>query len=229
MINIVYEDNDLLVCIKPAGVPSQPDLNREVDMTTILQNYLNDKKDGSEIGLVHRLDRNVGGVMVFSKNKKTTGKLSDTIRNRKFAKEYLTVVHNCPGESTGVFKDLLFKDTSKNKTYVVKRLRKGVKQASLEYQVLGTQNSPSGVISLVKVGLHTGRTHQIRVQFASRKLPLVGDGKYGSRDNRWDIALWSYRLSFKHPANGEEIDIMQNPPNMYPWNLFELDLDGDGQ
>lgn len=220
MVEILYEDSHLLVCIKPIGVLSQPDLGDGEDMLTILKAYLAEKKGNSYIGLVHRLDRNVGGVMVFSKNPSVTGKLSAAIQERNFTKEYMAVVHNQPEEKSGVYKDLLFKDSSKNKTFVVARPRKGVKEASLEYEVLGNTSIEKGEMSLVRVHLHTGRTHQIRVQFSSRKMPLVGDGKYGSKDNGCEIALWSYRLAFKHPIKKGEIDIFKLPPDIYPFNQF---------
>lgn len=220
MVEILYEDSHLIVCIKPIGVLSQPDLGDGEDMLTILKAYLDEKKGNSYIGLVHRLDRNVGGVMVFSKNPSVTGKLSAAIQERNFTKEYMAVVHNQPEEKSGVYKDLLFKDSSKNKTFVVARPRKGVKEASLEYEVLGNTSTEKGEMSLVRVHLHTGRTHQIRVQFSSRKMPLVGDGKYGSKDNGCEIALWSYRLAFKHPIKKGEIDIFKLPPDIYPFNQF---------
>ena len=222
MIPILYEDSDLIVCVKPAGILSQPGLGDGDDMIALLQTYLTEKNEKPYIGLVHRLDRNVGGVMVFSKKQAATAKLSEAIRQRDFIKEYLAVVYNRPDEKAGVYKDLLFKDSSKNKTFVVSRPRKGVKEASLEYEVLGSQYPAEGELSLVKIRLHTGRTHQIRVQFASRKMPLVGDGKYGGRDNQCDIALWSYRLSFQHPAKQKDVDILQLPPESYPWNLFKI-------
>lgn len=220
MLDILYEDNHLLVCIKPIGILSQPDTGDGEDMITLLSEYLKEKKEKPYVGLIHRLDRNVGGVMVFSKNPNVTGKLSAAIMERNFKKEYLAAVHNCPEETSGIYQDLLFKDSSKNKSFVVKRPRKGVKEASLEYSVLDKKNTDKGAISLVKIRLHTGRTHQIRVQFSSRKMPLLGDGKYGSTDNGCEIALWSYRLAFTHPINKKEIDFCKEPPNFYPWNEF---------
>lgn len=221
-MNILYEDSHLLVCVKPPEVLSQPDLGGGVDMLTILKAYLEDKNESGYVGLIHRLDRNVGGVMVFSKKAIVTSKLSVAIQERNFIKEYFAIVHNCPQEKTGTYTDLLYKDSSKNKSFVVDRPRKGVKEAILEYDVIDTKSTQIGEISLVRIRLQTGRTHQIRVQFASRKMPLVGDGKYGSKDNACDIALWSCRLSFKHPIKKGDIDITQVPPNCYPWNLFEI-------
>lgn len=221
MLDILYEDIYLIVCIKPQGILSQPDPSGEEDMIGVLTDYLKSKSENSEIGVVHRLDRNVGGVMVFSKKPFIASKLSQAIVEKDFVKEYYAVVHNCPEEKTGVYKDLLFKDSSKNKSFVVARPRKGVKEASLEYEVLDTKETSIGVVSLIRIRLHTGRTHQIRVQFSSRKMPLVGDGKYGSKDNACDIALWSYRLAFHHPIKKASIDLSKTPPECYPWNLFE--------
>jgi 23S rRNA pseudouridine1911/1915/1917 synthase len=220
MLDILYEDNHLLVCIKPIGILSQPDTGEGENMMALLSDYLRSNHEKPCVGLVHRLDRNVGGVMVFSKNPNVTGKLGVAIMERDFTKEYLAAVENCPEEVSGIYQDLLFKDSSKNKSFVVKRARKGVKEASLEYSVLETKNVTKGVISLIKIKLHTGRTHQIRVQFSSRKMPLLGDGKYGSTDNGCEIALWSYRLAFAHPINKKHLDFYKEPPCVYPWNEF---------
>lgn len=221
MVNILYEDNFLIVCEKPLGILSQPDLGDGEDMLTILKEYRKDKKEEEYIGLVHRLDRNVGGAMVFSKKTFVTSKLSTAIQERNFVKEYYAVVHGRPEEDSGVLKDFMFKDSKKNKSFVVDRVRKGVKEASLEYELLDSKTVEDEIFSLVKIRLHTGRTHQIRVQFSSRKMPLVGDGKYGSKNNKCEAALWSHRLIFKHPAKKGEVDIMVEPPNCYPWNLFK--------
>lgn len=222
-MDILYEDSHLLICVKPVGTLSQPGSEEGDDMLTECAAYRKAKQEDEYVGLVHRLDRNVGGVMVFSKKQAVTAKLSEAIRNRDFIKEYFAVVHHCPEEKTGVYQDLLFKDSSKNKSFVVKRPRKGVKEASLEYEVIDSTETEAGVLSLVRVRLHTGRTHQIRVQFSSRKMPLVGDGKYGSRDNNGEIALWSYRLAFRHPVKQKEVDVRQLPPDSYPWNLFRME------
>ncbi len=205
MIEILYEDKDLIVCVKPIGVLSQPGMEEGEDMITLLTKHLEENKEKPYIGLVHRLDRNVGGVMVFSKKQAVTSKLSQAIQERNFTKEYMAVVHNKPEEATGIYKDLLFKDSS----------------ASLEYTVLDSIHGEKSELTLVRIKLHTGRTHQIRVQFSSRKMPLLGDGKYGSKDNRCEIALWSYRLAFRHPMLNKEIDFKKMPPSIYPWNLFE--------
>lgn len=220
MVNILYEDNFLLVCEKPLGILSQPDLGDGEDMITLLKEYRKEKKEEDYIGLVHRLDRNVGGAMVFSKKTFVTSKLSTAIQERNFMKEYYAVVHGRPEDTAGVLKDYMFKDSKKNKSFVVDRVRKGVKEASLEYELLKSVMVDNEELSLIKIRLHTGRTHQIRVQFSSRKMPLVGDGKYGSKDNKCEAALWSHRLIFNHPAKKGEVDCEIDPPNTYPWNLF---------
>lgn len=224
MLNILFEDKHIIVCIKPIGVLSQPGQGEGMDMITLLQEYRKNKKESDYIGLVHRLDRNVGGVMVFAKSELATKKLSVAIMERNFTKEYMAVIHGRPLEQSGILKDLMFKDSSKNKSFVVNRMRKGVKEASLEYRTIETIGVAEGEFSLIRVKLHTGRTHQIRVQFASRKLPLVGDGKYGGKDNQCDAALWSYRLAFVHPLTKALVDIKQLPPVQYPFHLFTEEL-----
>ena len=213
-MKILFEDKHLLVVEKDAGILSEPDGSGN-DIVTLCSNHT-----GSECYLVHRLDRGTGGVMLLAKTKLCAGKLSALVSERAFSKEYLAVIKGCPEEKEGVFKDLLFKDSRKNKSFVVTRARKGVKEASLEYRVLGEKEDTS----LVLVKLHTGRTHQIRVQFASRKMPLLGDGKYGSRDNRCETALWSCRLSFMHPITGKEVRCTSLPPREYPWDMYEVEI-----
>ena len=216
-MKVLYEDKFLIAVEKPAAVLSEPSPGGE-DVLTLAK-----EMTGGDCFLVHRLDRNTGGAMVLAKSAAAAGKLSDLIQKREFIKEYLAVVKGVPEAPEGVFEDLLFKDSGKNKTFVVKRERKGVKKASLSYRVLSTaKNGEHGEVSLVLVRLNTGRTHQVRVQFASRKMPLLGDGKYGSRDNRCETALWSCRLAFKHPATGEKIDLRSLPPKEYPWDIFDV-------
>lgn len=210
MIEILFENTDLLVCIKPVGVPSQCD--GAEDLVKFLK-----EQTGGEIYPVHRLDTAVGGTMIFAKNKKTAAYLSREIAEKRFVKTYLAVIEGTPEEKDGHFEDLLFKDKSKNKSYVVKRERKGVRRASLDYWVIGESDGKT----LVSVRLNTGRSHQIRVQFASRKMPLAGDGKYGSRDNGCDIALWSHTIEFQY--DGRELLIKSFPDfGKYPWNLFKM-------
>ena len=195
-MKILYSDNDIAVIIKPIGLLSQADANGNESVVSLLS-----KMFACEIYPLHRLDKQIAGVMVYAKNKAAAAKLSADIAEHRFFKEYLAVVHGKPDE-TGEMRDLLFKDSRKNKSYVVKRMRKGVKEALLEYKCLKTDNE----LSLVRVLLHTGRTHQIRVQFASRKMPLAGDRKYGGNDEFKDIGLMSYRISFSHPKTAEKLE-----------------------
>lgn len=208
MIEILFENEDFLVCIKPVGIASQND--KSEDMVKLLS-----FQTGSDIFPVHRLDTAVGGTMVFAKNSRTAASLSKQITEGSFKKKYLAVIDGIPKHNYAILEDLLFKDSSKNKSYVVKRERKGVKKAKLEYNVLATADKSS----LIEVLLHTGRSHQIRVQFASRKMPLIGDGKYGSKDNRCTVALWSYEVSFAY--NSDIMAFVSKPDvQAYPWNLF---------
>lgn len=194
-MEILYNDEYIVVCVKPVGILSQADSNGQKSMITELSALY-----GCEIYPLHRLDREVSGVMAFAKTKFAAGELSRDIAEHRFKKEYLAVVSGKPDDS-GEMVDLLFKDSKKNKSFVVKRLRKGVKEAKLSYNLIETDNEKS----LVRVLLHTGRTHQIRVQFSSRKMPLLGDKKYGGDNSYNNIALFSYRLTFKHPKTKEEM------------------------
>ena len=208
MIEILFENNDFVVCVKPIGVASQNDNTQ--DMVKLLS-----QQTGSEIFPVHRLDTAVGGTIVFAKNSKTAAYLSKQIQNGIFKKRYLAVVSGKPVTDSGVFEDMLFKDSRKNKSYVVKRERKGVKKAKLEYELISHNDG----MSLISVFLHTGRSHQIRVQFASRKMPLIGDGKYGSKDNRCNVALWSSEIAFEY--NSDSFAFLSKPDDrQFPWNLF---------
>ena len=210
-IKILYEDEYIIACVKPVGVLSQG--GGSANMPEFL-------KEHGEIFPLHRLDKEVGGVMVFAKTHAAAGKMSALIAEGKMAKEYYAVVRGEPENKSGIFEDLLFKDSSKNKSFVVKRMRKGVKKASLEYETQKTLTDGDKKYSLVKIKLHTGRTHQIRVQFSSRKMPLLGDGKYGGKCEGCKTALWSYSLSFLHPFTGKEIFVNEPVPSVYPWNMF---------
>lgn len=203
-MEILFEDDSIIVCIKPQGILSQTDSNNGESMVSVLEQY-----SEGEIYPLHRLDREVSGVMVFAKTKKSASLLSKDIANRNFKKEYIALVHGIPEAQKGEMCDLLLKDSKKNKSYVVNRMRKGVKEALLEYEVLNSKNG----FSAVKVLLHTGRTHQIRVQFASRKMPLAGDRKYGARDDFKNIGLWSYSLKFNHPLTKKEMSFLKPPQN----------------
>lgn len=210
-IPVIFEDEDILVINKPVGILSEDSQKGEKGILTLLQN-----ESRKSLHLLHRLDREVGGVMVFAKNKKSASALSTDIANGKLQKSYLAVTDGIPENDKGVYKDLLFKDSKKNRSFVVNRMRKGVRDASLEYVVLKKTEKNA----LVRVLLHTGRTHQIRVQFASRKTPLTGDGKYGSKVRGFNIALHSHNIKFVHPTTKEWVEFTSNPDfNLYPWNL----------
>lgn len=195
-IEIIYQDKSIVVCVKPIGVLSQQSDKGEENMISLLKEQCE-----CEIYPVHRLDRQVGGVMVFAKTKSAAASLSKQITDKVFTKKYLAVVHGTFEEKSGIMEDLLFKDSAKNKVFVVKRERRGVKKAKLEYGVLQEKDG----FSVVSVFLHTGRTHQIRVQFASRKHPLKGDSKYGARDAEKRIFLWSKEIGFIHPETNKEV------------------------
>ena len=177
---------------------------------------------GGEFYPVHRLDQPAGGVMVYARTKPAAARLSAAVQTEAFGKEYLAVLDGWPEAREDALCDLLFFDRQKKKSYVVKRARAGVKQARLSYRVLETAQERA----LARVKLDTGRTHQIRVQFSSRGWPLTGDGKYGSRENRCTLALWSAELRFPHPVHGEEMRFAARPPETYPWTLFSADALG---
>ena len=222
-MKILYEDKYLLVCEKPVGVESQVSSTGKEDMITLLSQYRREKGEDEYIGLVHRLDTATGGAMIYSKRENMTGKLSALVQSGEYKKTYLAIVHGEPSEPNGELRDLLFHDKRKNKSFVCDKKRTGVKEAIANYRLLEVLEDEKGEkISLVEVELITGRTHQIRVQFASRKMPLVGDGKYGSRNNKASLALWSHRVAFTHPIAKKKIEVVSEPPQDYPWNLFDL-------
>lgn len=210
-INILFEDENIIVCEKPPFVSSQK--SDKDNMVTLLQNALSLIE---EPYVVHRLDTAVSGLMVYAKNKKTAADLSEQIAKNEFKKTYLCIVHSKPENKSGTFEDLLFKDSKKNKSFVVKRERKGVKKAVLNYELIDTKTVNDKILSLVKVNLVTGRTHQIRVQFSSRKMPLYGDGKYGASDNS-NIALFSSELSFKYKNENLTFSLL---PRGLVWDNF---------
>lgn len=207
-MRIFYEDRYLIVAYKEPGVSSQKDPSGRPDMVTLLSEHCS-----RTVFCVHRLDTATAGIMVYAKDPKTAGRLTASLAEDETVKEYICAVRaDDPG--TGTMEDLIFHDKAKNKTYVVNRERKGVKKARLSYETLSSIDG----ISVVKVRLFTGRTHQIRVQFASRKMPLVGDGKYGSRDNS-PLALRCIRLAFRHPVTDKRLDFYDMPED--PFGIFE--------
>ena len=214
---ILYEDRYIAVCVKPVGYLSEPGGKSLPDA---LSRWYAQKGENSRIFTVHRLDQITGGVMVFSRDRGVTGALTKAVAEHRFQQEYLAVLRGIPEEPEAVLEDLLFRDSARNKTYVVSRMRKGVRQASLQYTLKATAETEGVPVSLVQVLLHTGRTHQIRAQFSSRGLPLLGDIRYGSKDPRCTAALWAWRLRFPHPVSGQTVEVTAPPPKAYPWTLF---------
>ena len=208
-MELIYVDDDILVCLKPARVLSTdepggvPDLAREA---------LGDPS--ADVRTVHRLDRVVAGLMVLARNAKAASELSRQIRENEFQKEYLAIVHGCPEAAAGTYRDLLGRDKARKMTFVASEPAKGVQEAVLDYWVMGS----AGGLSKVRIRLHTGRTHQIRVQFASRGMALVGERKYSTLPDDCPIALWSYRLAFRHPVTGEPMEFAMEPPAVKPWD-----------
>lgn len=208
-MDIIHHDRDILVCVKPAGVRSTDEPG---GLPELLRAELGDAN--ANLRTVHRLDQTVSGLMVLATRAKAASELSRQIREGSFQKEYLAVVHGSLPES-GTFQDLLLRNKEERKTYVVQEPGKDVQEAVLDYVRLGQKDG----LSLVKIQLRTGRTHQIRCQFSSHGFPLVGDKKYGVGED-CDIALWSYRLAFFHPYSGEPVEFTKAPPQNYPWSEF---------
>ena len=220
----MYEDRALIGCIKPAGVSSESAAPGGEGMPELLQALCGAQR----IFCVHRLDQPVRGAMVYAKDGKTAAALSALLGERQTVKQYLAVVHGVPDAPDGTLRDLLFHDRAKNKTYVVQRPRRGVKDAALDYTLLQTvQTDDLGALSLLRITLHTGRTHQIRAQFAARRLPLVGDSRYGSPLRGGDIALLSHRLRFSHPHTGAPLELTAPVPDEWPWTLFSPVFDSE--
>ena len=205
-MEIIYQDRDIIVCIKPAGVLSTDEPG---GLPELVRQALGDP--GANVRTVHRLDRVVSGLMVLARTKKAAAELSRQIREDRFEKEYMAVVHgDLPQE--GTFRDLLLRNKEERKTYIVAETGKDVQEAVLSYRLLAAAEN----MSRVQIRLLTGRTHQIRAQFSGRGYPLVGDKKYG-RGEECDIALWSCRLSFDHPWTGQRLEFTAAPPAVYPW------------
>ena len=210
-IPVLYQDEHLLVCEKPVGIRSEND-----GLPQMLKTQC-----GGEAYCVHRLDQAVGGLMVYARTPADAAKLSKAIAERQVRKEYLAVVTGRPEEPKGELRDLLYHDVHRNKSYVVQRPRRGVKEAVLQYEVLQSRETEAGRITLLLISLMTGRAHQIRVQFASRGMPLLGDRRYGSKICADGApTLWSYRLGFAHPKTEKAMSFLLAPPDRYPWDLF---------
>lgn len=223
-ISILYEDNHLLVAEKPANVPVQADISGDQDLLSMLKIYIKEKynKPGNVyLGLVHRLDRPVGGVMVFARTSKAASRLSEQIRNHKMEKIYLAVTEGTFETGSGSYYNFLLKNHDMNKVTVVPEGTPKSYEAVLQYNVIEERNG----MTLVKINLETGRPHQIRVQLSHNGHPIVGDVKYGkTRKSGFtdNLALWSYQLSFKHPVKDEILSFTSKPPDCCPWNLFVI-------
>lgn len=222
-INILYEDNHLLIVEKPVNMLVQADKTKDEDLLTILKKYIKEEynKPGAVfLSLVHRLDRPVGGAIIYAKTSKAASRLSDQLRRRVIEREYLGVVRGVVKKEQAKLENFLIKDTKKNEVSIVKQSNKKAKKAVLTYRKIKTNHN----LSLLNIKLETGRSHQIRVQLAGIGHPLYGDQKYGFKINKVgeQIALWSHKLSFKHPTKDEVIEIVSYPPNEKPWNNFKI-------
>lgn len=221
-LNIIYEDNHIIVVEKPVNIPSQGDKTGDIDMLTLIKQYIKEKynKPGDVyLGLVHRLDRPVGGVMVFAKTSKAAARLSEQVRVKDFKKKYLVVVNGKMEKEKGTLEDYLLKNEKANMSKVVKEGTKNSKLASLEYEVLKYNSEID--LSVLKIDLHTGRHHQIRVQLSSINHSIYGDQKYGGRGHGKQIALWAYELSILHPITKERMTFKILPEMNGTWKILE--------
>lgn len=205
-MEFLYTDEHLVVAVKPPRVLSTDEPG---GMPELVRQALGTE----DVRTVHRLDRVVGGLMVLARNAKAASELSRQVREDEFQKEYLAVVHGAPEEDSGRLEDLLLRDKARKMTFVAEAEGKGVQPASLTYRVLEKKNG----MSRVRIRLETGRTHQIRVQFSSRGMPLVGERKYYEGTDDCEIALWSCMVGFTHPVTGEKMEFSMEPPEIYPW------------
>jgi 23S rRNA pseudouridine1911/1915/1917 synthase len=220
-MDVLFLNKDFLACVKPQGLPSQPDTSGDNDMTSLLKQYLKARGENEDIFVLHRLDRATGGVMIYARNQKSAAELSRLIAEKDgFEKHYLTVVSGVPSEKCGNMTDYLYKDSAQKKSFVVKSERKGAKLASLDYEVINSAEINTKTFSLVGVKLNTGRFHQIRAQFSSRGMSVFGDGKYGSREKAPHFALWANKIAFTYKGKKYEFE---KAPDMdaLPWNYFE--------
>lgn len=221
-LKIIFEDNHIIVVEKIPNIPSQADKTGDIDMLTLVKKYLKEKyqKPGNVyLGLVHRLDRPVGGVMVFAKTSKAASRLSNQVREKTFKKVYLAVVDGKFEQPTGILEDYLYKDERNNISKVVNKDKKNAKFAKLEYEVLYHHELKD--LSLVKINLHTGRHHQIRVQLANSGHSIFGDNKYGIRGKGKQIALWAYQLTIEHPVTKETLKFVDLPKKIGTWCILK--------
>ena len=229
-LKVLYEDNHIIVVEKPQNIPTQADVSGDLDMLTMVKNYIKEKynKPGNVyVGLVHRLDRPTGGILVFAKTSKAAGRLCEQIKEKSCKKKYLAVTVNVPRFKEGKLENYLSKDEKTNIVTVVPQGNVGAKYALLNYNVLGCKATDKNVnIALCDVDLQTGRSHQIRVQFAHIKCSLFGDKKYGGDITpNHNLALWAYELRFVHPVTKQNMVFKSMPPiNNTPWKFFEKEI-----
>lgn len=221
-LNVIYEDNHIIVVEKPVNIPSQGDKTGDIDMLTIIKQYLKEKynKPGNVyLGLVHRLDRPVGGVMVFAKTSKAAARLSEQVREKIFRKKYLVIVNGKFKDNKGVLEDYLLKNEKTNMSRVVTEETKSAKYAKLDYEVLKYDSELN--LSVLRINLYTGRHHQIRVQLSSRGHSIYGDQKYGGRGHGKQICLWAYELTIQHPITKEEMTFKAIPNKEKSWKILD--------
>jgi len=221
-LKVIYEDNHIIVVEKPVNIPSQGDKTGDIDLLTIVKQYIKEKykKPGNVyLGLVHRLDRPVGGVMVFARTSKAAARLSNQVREKQFEKTYLTIVNGKMEKEKEALQDYLLKDERNNKSKVVPEGTKNSKLALLDYEVLKYDQELN--LSVLKIHLHTGRHHQIRVQLSSRNHSIYGDQKYGGRGHGKQITLWAYELKLFHPITNEEMVFHSIPEKIGSWKILE--------
>ena len=220
-LKVIYEDNHIIVVEKIPNVPSQSDKTGDIDMLTMVKQYIKEKynKPGNVyLGLVHRLDRPVGGIMIFAKTSKAASRLSDQVREKVFKKKYLAVVDGKIENKSGTLEDYLYKDERNNISKVVNKDKKNAKLAKLDYEVIKYDEVKK--LSLVNVNLHTGRHHQIRVQLSNFGHSIFGDQKYGTRGQGKQIALWAYELTINHPITKEEMTFKDFPESVGTWCIL---------
>ena len=217
-MEIIYIDRDIVAIIKPPFMPSQPDPSGDADAFSLCAKALRERGENDELYLIHRLDRVVGGLLLFARNKKSCATLNRAIADGKIIKEYLAVTDGYAGDY-GTFEDYLIKDKTTSRAHSVPKERKGAKYARLSYDTISRATDGERPLSLVRVKLDTGRFHQIRIQFSVRHLPLLGDGKYGSKTNKCKVSLFAYRLTFP-TVKGEKTITATPDLTAYPWSLF---------